>query len=63
MGKVPVNVIIKVFGEEQREVLTESPYSKAQVDIEVIPLLLLLVLLLVIMRTCGLEVNLRILEC
>lgn len=63
MGKAPVNVIIEVFGEEQREVLPQSPYGKAQVDVEVIPLRLL-ILPAAIMRTAGRLVgNLRVLKC
>lgn len=53
---IPVNVIIEVFDEDQRHVLTEGPNSKAKVEIELI-LWLLLVLLLVLSTCWGVNLS------
>ena len=42
---IPINVIIEVFDEDQRKVLTDGPDSKAKVEVEFILWLLLLLVL------------------
>jgi len=39
--KIPINVIIEVFDEDQRKVLTDGPDSKAKVEVELILWLLI----------------------